>query len=147
MSKDDKLKKIQQSFDLLGNPLRLQIFLKIAKEGCDCDIDSQKGYAGNCVTGIMKDLNLPQSTVSSYLKDLENWDLIECQKNGKYLYCKPKKNTLLLLKSFIDSLIGGEKLWKIQEQVQAHAVAKRIFFYLTRAGRKILMKLGLEIVV
>lgn len=109
MTKQNILKTVQNAFDLLGNPLRFQIFLKITKEGCDCDIGNQKGYAGNCVAGIMEELNLPQSTVSSYIKDLENWGIIECQKNGKFLYCRPKKETLLLLKSFIDSIVEGVK--------------------------------------
>lgn len=106
MSKTDTLKSVQQVFDVLGNPIRFQIFLKVLEEGCDCDLDTQRGYKGNCVSAIMKDLNLPQSTVSSYLKDLENWGVIECKKNGKYLYCKPKKDTLVTLKSFIDSALA-----------------------------------------
>lgn len=109
MKREDTYKQIQNAFDLLGNPIRFQIFLKIAREGCDCDIDSQSGYRGNCVTGVMKELHLPQSTVSSYIKDLENWGLIECKKNGKFVYCKPKKETLLAMKSFIDSAIGETK--------------------------------------
>ena len=107
MNKHDSLKTVQNAFDLLGNPLRFQIFLKILKEGCDCNLETQEGLKGNCVSGVMQDLKLPQSTVSSYIKDLENWGLIECQKNGKYLYCKPKKETLLALKSFIDSAVEG----------------------------------------
>lgn len=80
MTREQTLKTVQNAFDLLGNPIRFQIFLKIAREGCDCDIDSQTGFTGNCVTGVMKELKLPQSTVSSYLKDLENWNLIELKK-------------------------------------------------------------------
>ena len=57
MKRVECIQKINRSFELLGNPLRLKIFLKILSEGCDCDINSQSGYTGNCVTGIMKDLN------------------------------------------------------------------------------------------
>ncbi len=105
MNKQLTFKTVQQAFDLLGNPLRFAIFMKIAEQGCDCDLDSQKGYSGNCVTGVMKDLKIPQSTASSYIKDLENWGLIECKKNGKFLYCKPKKETLITMKSVIDSCL------------------------------------------
>lgn len=101
--------KINKAFELLGNPLRMKIFLKILQEGCNCDINSQSGYTGNCVTGIMKDLKLPQSTVSSYLKDLQNAGIIECAKNGKYLYCRPNKETMIALKSFIDSALSQIK--------------------------------------
>lgn len=106
MKRADALKSVQNAFDVLGNPIRFQIFLKILQEGCDCDLDTQRGYTGNCVSAVMKNLKLPQSTVSSYLKDLENWGLIECKKNGKYLYCKPKKETLTTIKSFIDSSLA-----------------------------------------
>lgn len=109
MTRITTLKAVQEAFDILGNPLRFQIFLKVLQKGCDCNLDDQSGYKGNCVSAIMKDLKLPQSTVSSYLKDLENWQLITCQKNGKYLYCKPKKDTLVLLKSFIDNAVKEVK--------------------------------------
>lgn len=99
-------KTVQKSFDLLGNPLRFKIFLKIVEEGCDCDLDTQQGYTGNCVTGVMEELKLPQSTVSTYIKELEKGGLIECKKNGKYVYCKPKKEGLIALKSFIDSSLS-----------------------------------------
>lgn len=97
--------KVNRAFELLGNPLRMQIFLKILSEGCDCDIDTQRGFSGNCVIGIMKDLRLPQSTVSSYIKDLQEGELIECKKNGKYVYCRPRRDMFILLKSFIDSAL------------------------------------------
>lgn len=76
------------------------------EEGCDCDLDTQQGYTGNCVTGVMEELKLPQSTVSTYVKELEKGGLIECQKNGKYVYCRPKKEGLIVLKSFIDSSLS-----------------------------------------
>jgi DNA-binding transcriptional ArsR family regulator len=109
MNRNTFIQKINRTFELLGNPLRLKIFLKILSEGCDCDINSQSGYTGNCVTGIMKDLKLPQSTVSSYIKDLQNAQIIDCSKNGKYLYCRPNKETIIDLKSFIDSALSQIK--------------------------------------
>ncbi|MBI3955782.1 winged helix-turn-helix transcriptional regulator [Candidatus Gottesmanbacteria bacterium] len=109
MNKQLIFKTVQQAFDLLGNPLRFAIFMKIAREGCDCDLDSQKGYSGNCVTGVMKDLKIPQSTASSYIKDLENGGLIECKKNGKFLYCRPKRETFIAMKSFIDGVLSDTR--------------------------------------
>lgn len=96
---------VQQACDVLGNPLRFRIFLRIVQEGCDCDLDSQKGFSGNCVSGIVKELRIPQSTASIYLDDLRRAGLIECKRNGKFVYCKPKKETLLAMKSFIDSCL------------------------------------------
>lgn len=109
MKREQFFLKISKAFELLGNPLRMKIFLKILSEGCDCDINSQSGYTGNCVSGIMKDLRLPQSTASTYIKDLESAGIIDCNKNGKYLYCRPNKETMITLKSFIDSALSQIK--------------------------------------
>lgn len=109
MNREEVITKVNRAFELLGNPLRLKIFMKILQEGCDCNIKTQKGYTGNCVTGVMKDLKIPQSTASSYIKDLENGGLIECKKNGKFVYCRPKKEALVLIKSFTDSAISQIK--------------------------------------
>lgn len=106
MKRSELFDTVGKSFELLGNPLRLKIFLRILSEGCDCDINEQSGFQGNCVTGVMKELNIPQSTASTYIKDLENGGLIECRKNGKFVYCKPKRETLIALKSFIDSTVS-----------------------------------------
>lgn len=105
MKRQQTLKTVQEAFDVLGNPLRFAIFMKIAREGCDCDLDSQKGYTGNCVGGVMRDLKIPQSTASSYINDLSIWGLIECKKNGKFLYCRPKRETFIAMKGFIDSVL------------------------------------------
>lgn len=105
MRKQETLLTINRVFEVLGNPLKFKIFLKILEEGCDCDIKEQTGLTGNCVSGLMKELNLPQSTVSMYLKDLEAAEIIVCEKNGKFLYCKPNKTMMITLKSFIDSAV------------------------------------------
>jgi predicted transcriptional regulator len=109
MKREEFLQQTIRYFELLGNLLRFKIFLKILSEGCDCDIDTQSGYKGNCVSGIMKDLNIPQSTASSYIKDLQDGGIIECTKNGKYLYCRPNKKSIIALKSFIDSSLSQLK--------------------------------------
>lgn len=106
MKRSEFFRKINRAFELLGNPLRMQIFLKVLNEGCDCNIKTQKGYTGNCVSGIVKELRIPQSTASTYLKDLEEGELIECEKNGKFVYCRPNKKMLTALKSFIDGSIS-----------------------------------------
>lgn len=97
--------RYQRSFAELGNPLKFKIFLKIAKEGCDCDLDHQAGYEGNCVSAIVKDLKIPQSTASTYIKDLKKSGLIVCKKNGKYLYCQPNLDTFKNIKSLVDGII------------------------------------------
>lgn len=105
MNRRQTYKTVQQAFDMLGNPLRFAIFMKIAEQGCNCDLDNQQGCTGNCVSGVTRDLNIPQSTASMYIKDLENGGLIECKKNGKYVYCKPKHETLIAMRNVIDKCL------------------------------------------
>lgn len=105
MSKSDTF-KLQRYFDLLGNPLRFQIFQTILKQGCGYDIETQSGKTGNCVSGIMTNLNLPQSTVSTHIKELVDGGLIDCNKKGKYLYCRPNKQSLEIMKRFVDQSLA-----------------------------------------
>lgn len=109
MKRTELLEQVNRSFELLGNPLRLKIFLKILSEGCDCDLNQQEGFTGNCVSSIMRELNLPQSTVSTYIRDLADAGLVECQKKGKFLYCRPRREALVNLKSFIDAALAQIK--------------------------------------
>lgn len=109
MKREELLNTVGRSFELLGNPLRLKIFLKILSEGCDCDLSAQEGFTGNCVSSVMKDLDLPQSTVSTYIKDLADAGLVECQKKGKFLYCRPSREALVNLKSFVDGALAQVK--------------------------------------
>lgn len=109
MKREEMIGKVGRAFELLGNPLRLKIFLKVLSEGCDCDLDAQEGFAGNCVSSVMKDLDLPQSTVSTYLKDLAEGGLIECRKKGKFLYCRPSRQGLIAMKSFVDGALAQVK--------------------------------------
>lgn len=102
MSKSKFLTSMCQIFEILSNPLRMQIFLSVLSSGCDCDIKSQQGKTGNCVSGIMKELDLPQSTVSTYLKDLEKVGLIQSNKKGKYLYCAPSEKALIQIQNFVE---------------------------------------------
>ena len=106
MKRAEKLSKISRAFELLGNPLRFRIFLKVLEEGCDCNFEKQSSVASNCVSSLMKELNMPQSTVSTYLKDLADAELIECEKQGRFLYCRPNRETLVLIKSFVDSSLS-----------------------------------------
>lgn len=100
------LSETAHRFELLGNPLRLKIYLAIVSQGCDCDIERQSGVTGNCISGIMKELRLPQSTVSTYIKDLTVAGLVECNKKGRVLYTRPNKDALIQLKGFIDGVIS-----------------------------------------
>ena len=105
MKRQEYIAKICRAAELLGNPLRMSIFLKILEQGCDCNIEEQEGLTGNCVSGIVRDLGIPQSTVSTYIKELVEGDLIACSKRGKFLYCQPNRTMLVHLRSFFESAL------------------------------------------
>lgn len=92
--------------EVLANPLRMKLFLQILQEGCDCSFaESDSALESTCVKGLMVSLDMPQSTVSTYLKELERAGLIECQKVGRNLYCRPAKEGLTSLKLFTESAL------------------------------------------
>ncbi len=102
----EKIQKISASFEMLGNPLRMQIFLAIVQGGCDCNFNDTNFDESNCVKGIMESLEIPQSTASTYIKDLERVGLVETKKVGKFLYSRPSKKGLLELQIFLKATIS-----------------------------------------
>lgn len=109
MKNTKQLQDIRGAFEVLGNPLKLQIFISILSEGCECNFDDSEGIEANCVKGIMEALDLPQSTVSTYIKELSNAGLIECQKKGRIVYCRPSREGLAKVKGFIDGALAHIK--------------------------------------
>ena len=110
MKNQQSLDKTTRTFELLGNPLRMKIFMAILNEGCKCQVGKEEGCTGNCVSGIMEKLSLPQSTVSSYIKDLESTGVVVCKKKGKYVYCYVCGDCLTAIKKFIDSAVEKTKI-------------------------------------
>ncbi len=88
----------------LSNEKRFQI-LEILKEpekhfsadAQKCDMRSE----GVCVGLIEKKVGLSQSTVSQYLAQLQQADLIRMERRGQWTYCQLNRE---LVKKFIDEL-------------------------------------------
>lgn len=112
MAKQEQLAQLTRSFEVLGNPLRFQIFLTILSEGCDCDFEVEGTVEKNCVKGIMRALKLPQSTVSMYIKDLVDAGLVETRKVGRVVYSRPNRKGLIQLKSFTDGALAQLRFTK-----------------------------------
>lgn len=79
----------------LANENRLKIlgWLKHPKEhfvSAKCDVQSQ----GVCVGLIEQKIDLSQSTVSQYLMQLHQADLITMERDGKWTYCKLNHKTI-----------------------------------------------------
>lgn len=82
----------------LSNKGRLEVFKYISQTCCECD-ESKGLENGNCVTSISKALNIPQPTVSNYIKSLLKSGLITNKRKGKniYFYAKDKSEEILKL--------------------------------------------------
>lgn len=105
-TREETTSKLEKIFEALANPLRMKLYLQILKEGCDCTFDDNtETVDATCVKGLMVSLDMPQSTVSTYLRDLEECGLIECRKQGRNLYCRPSRGAVLDVKVFIDSAL------------------------------------------
>lgn len=73
-------------FSALSNPVRLRIFIEILEEACECDLEEKETVFGNCVTHISDKLELPQSTVSTHIKELVREKLLVKKKQGRRIY-------------------------------------------------------------
>lgn len=81
----------------LSNKGRLDVFKYIAKTCCICD--ESKGLSnGNCVTSISKALDMPQPTVSNYIKSLLKSGLLTSKRRGKNIYFYARENSEVILK-------------------------------------------------
>lgn len=77
-------KNLTQYHKALGNPVRLSIFLHVAKESEGFAPQSPKKES--CVTGISKSLKIAQPTVSNHLRILEKVGLIKSVQVGTHSY-------------------------------------------------------------
>lgn len=88
-------------FKALANPHRLDLFLKIKEAhefnlGDSGDEEKSEGcMSKECfLNKIMGNLGIGPSTLSHHLKELVNANLIETEKRGKFLICRPNLETL-----------------------------------------------------
>ena len=92
-------------FKALANTHRLDLFLKI-KEAHELNLSPEAGEKDEGCMGkecflnkIMGNLGVGPSTLSHHLKELVNANLIETEKRGKFLICRPNLETIEQLKS------------------------------------------------
>lgn len=90
----------------LANDKRLQIllWLKEPKQhfvSTQCDVDKD----GVCVGLIEKKSGLSQSTVSQYLCQLQQAELISMERRGQWTYCKLKPDSIRALLCTLQQLL------------------------------------------
>ena len=91
--------EIAKYYKALSNPVRLEIFLHVAKESEGTVPSSPKKES--CVSAISRDLNIPQPTVSNHLRVLKQAGLIKSinQDTHCYQYVTKSATKILLTQS------------------------------------------------
>lgn len=90
-------KKLLKIFKALSNPHRLQLFLEIRKE--HQRLAEEEAERNVCfLAPLAEALGIGAPTVSHHLKELVNAELVETEKEGKFVLCKPNEETLAEIK-------------------------------------------------
>ena len=90
---DDKLTKM---FKALGNPNRFQLFVEILHAG---ESSFEEGHRCFLHT-IMERLDIGAPTVSHHLKELVNADLVDTDREGKFVTCRVNEHAMEALATF-----------------------------------------------
>lgn len=96
--KNDPLLQLSNIFKALGNPTRLQIFLRLASwcRSEPLSEDKARNYVGELGT----DLVVAPSTLSHHLKELQRANLIQTRRSGQNIECWVTSETLDELADF-----------------------------------------------
>jgi len=88
---------ISKAFKALGCDQRLKIIQLLREwEG----IDSCCGGVLKAFTRISEEINVSRSTLSHHFKELENANLIICERQGQSMHCKVNEELLAEIKNF-----------------------------------------------
>ncbi len=90
---DDQLAKM---FKALGNPNRFRLFVEILQAG---ESSFEEGHRCFLHT-IMERLDIGAPTVSHHLKELVNADLVDTEREGKFVTCRVNQQAMGLLAGF-----------------------------------------------
>lgn len=89
MVKMTRTVRLAKIFKALSHPKRLELYFKIAEQ-------DDTAFEASCecfVTEMIQALKLGAPTISHHIKELENANLIETERRGKYLHVKVNKST------------------------------------------------------
>ncbi|MDK1023802.1 MAG: helix-turn-helix domain-containing protein [Gammaproteobacteria bacterium] len=84
MNQDVDAKAMAKAFKALSNPNRLTIYLEILNRH---EASEDKSCEGCLIADVMSEMNIGAPTVSHHVKELVNANLIEVERQGKYVNC------------------------------------------------------------
>ncbi|NCN28102.1 helix-turn-helix transcriptional regulator [bacterium] len=85
------VKKLSKVFKALSNPNRLELYLKIKNHH---KIEIGKKKRACLLSSLCESLNIGAPTISHHLKELMNAELVETDKQGKFITCNLNQSLL-----------------------------------------------------
>lgn len=99
----EEVSDLVKIFKALSDESRLAIFQLIRERcgGCFRVSGEQAPVRGSSVSEIAEPFDLALSTVSHHLKELKHAGLINCKRQGQWVYCTPNYEALKKIEGFL----------------------------------------------
>lgn len=103
--------KQQEVLSALASKTRLRLLAILNEKELSCEeIDNCTVEDPNCDVGELVDrLGITAPSVSRHVKELRHAELIECEKDGRHVYCSLNRETLRDLARNLESLADDTK--------------------------------------
>ena len=95
-----KVNELATIFKALSDPNRLAI-LQMLRDECGGECRFEAGDGGKTVSDIASCCQVGLSTVSHHLKELRQAGLIDCEKRGQWVWCRPNPEALAAVEEFL----------------------------------------------
>jgi ArsR family transcriptional regulator len=100
--KIERMTRISSAFKALSNGTRLAVFENIRLGQCKAMLNEDSRPS---VCNVASNFNISLSTISHHLKELRNAGLIDCERKGQSIFCKPNEETVKMMIEYLTSVI------------------------------------------
>jgi len=101
--KTERMVRLSSVFKALSNETRLAVFENIRLGQCKTMMNEDNRPSVCCVAS---NFNISLSTISHHLKELRNAGLIDCERKGQSIFCKPNKETVKIIIEYLKSVMN-----------------------------------------
>lgn len=96
-------RQLARIFRALSNPNRLRIYAEVLKS----DAARFEAACGCFLTDVVRSLRVSAPTISHHVKELVGADLIQVERQGKFLVCRANPKTVALVRELFAELPSG----------------------------------------
>lgn len=102
--------KWETALDALASSPRMRILEVLREKGIRCEDPENCDLSERCcnVGELAEDLELSQPTISHHLRELRRAGFVECEKDGRTLYCSIREEKFRDLAEFLKSFYVEE---------------------------------------